>query len=236
MALAASYQPKPICMNTRLLTLQQTKQVFAIIFFWLPISFFSLLLIRNTIPYFSFSREFDFIQERAVLFLKPIYRYSFYIHVFAGMFCIGAALLQFSSWILKKRKAIHIWSGRVYVMVVLLLGAPTGLYMSFFAKGSFTERGLFMFMAASWFFFTMKGFTTILKKQVLAHKIWMMRSYAMALTAVTFRVYYIILYLWDVPLTLNYEVSLWISVVGNLMVAEYLIYRKSKSYLTTFTT
>jgi hypothetical protein len=120
--------------------------------------------------------------------------------------------------------------------VVLLLGAPTGLYMSFFAKGGMAERGLFMFMALSWFFFTMKGFTSILKKQVLAHKVWMMRSYAMALTAVTFRVYYIILYLLDVPLTLNYEVSLWMSVVGNLMVAEFLIYRANRSYLATFTT
>jgi hypothetical protein len=223
-------------MNTRLLTLRRTKQVFTITFFWLPVVFFSLLLIANTIPYFSFSKEFSFIEERAVLFLRPIYNYSFYLHIFAGMFCIGAALLQFSSYILKKRSAIHIWSGRIYVIVVLLIGAPTGLYMSFFAKGSYAEKGLFMFMALSWFFFTLKGFTSILKKQVLAHKIWMIRSYAMALTAVTFRVYYIILYLFDVPLTLNYEVSLWISVIGNLMVAEYLIYRKSRSYLTTFTT
>jgi hypothetical protein len=121
-------------------------------------------------------------------------------------------------------------------MVVLLIGAPTGLYMSFFAKGGFTERGLFMFMAVSWFFFTLKGFTSILNKQVLAHKIWMMRSYAMAMTAVTFRVYYIILYLWDVPLTMNYEVSLWISVVGNLMLAEFLIFRKTRNYLNSFTT
>lgn len=223
-------------MNTRLLTIQRTKHVFLFIFFWLPISFFSLLLIVNTIPYFNFSHEFSFIQERAVLFLQPVYNVSFYLHIFAGMFCIGAALLQFSSYLLKKRKKIHIWSGRVYVMVVLLIGAPTGLYMSFFAKGGMAERGLFMFMAISWFFFTLKGFTTILNKQVLAHKIWMMRSYTMALTAVTFRIYYIILYLYDVPLTLNYEVSLWMSVVGNLMVAEFLIYRKSRTYLATFTT
>lgn len=223
-------------MNTRLLTIQRTKQVFTVIFFWLPVSFFSLLLIINTIPYFNFSKDFSFIQERAVLFLQPIYQSCFYLHIFAGMFCIGSALLQFSSGILRKRKKIHVWSGRIYVMVVLLIGAPTGLYMSFFAKGSMAERGLFMFMAVSWFFFTLKGFTSILRKQVLAHKIWMIRSYAMALTAVTFRVYYIVLYLYDVPLTLNYEVSLWISVVGNLMLAELLIYRRSRAYLTSFTT
>ena len=221
-------------MNARIITLQKTKAFAIVIFFWLPITFFSLLLIYNTIPYFGFSQQFSFIQERAVLFLKPMYSISFYIHIFAGMFCIGCALLQFSSAVLKKRKAIHIWSGRIYVLVVLLLGAPTGMYMSFFAKGSIAEKGLFMFMAIAWFFFTLKGFTTILQKNVLAHKNWMIRSYAMALTAVTFRIYYLVLYLYNVELTLNYQVSLWISVIGNLLVAEYIVYQKAKRYLQTF--
>jgi hypothetical protein len=226
---------KPTVMNSRLITLQKTKMLFVAVFFWLPITFFSLLIIYNTIPYFTFSKAFDFIQERAVFFLQPIYTYSFYIHLFAGMFCIGTALLQFSSYLLKKRKAIHVYSGRIYVAVVLLLGAPTGMYMSFFAKGGGAEKGLFMFMAISWFYFTLKGFTTILQKQVLAHKIWMIRSYTMALTAVTFRIYYLTLYMFDVELTLNYEVSLWMSVVGNLAVAEWIIYNKHKHYLKTFT-
>lgn len=222
-------------MNSRLITVQRTKAFALFIFFWLPIIFFSLLLIYNTIPYFSFSKQFSFIEERAVLFLRPLYSTSFYIHIFAGMFCIGSALLQFSTAIIKKRKPIHVWSGRIYVFVVLLLGAPTGMYMSFFAKGTGAEKGLFMFMAISWFFFTLKGFTTILQKNVLAHKNWMIRSYAMALTAVTFRVYYLILYLMDVELTRNYEVSLWISVVGNLLVAELVIFSKARHYLKSFT-
>lgn len=223
-------------MNSRFISLQKTRQTFSFLFFWLPIIFFSLLLIRNTIPYFSFSKDFSFIEERAVLFLKPVYSFSFYIHIFAGMFCIGTALLQFSSYILKKRKAIHVWSGRIYVIVVLLLGAPTGMYMSFFAKGGIAEKTLFMFMAVTWFFFTLLGLTSILQKQVIAHKNWMIRSYAMAMTAVTFRIYYIILYLFDVELTQNYEVSLWISVIGNMLFAEYIIWRKSKKYLSKFTT
>jgi hypothetical protein len=221
-------------MNSRLITIQRTKAFALFIFFWLPIIFFSLLLIYNTIPYFSFSKQFSFIEERAVLFLRPLYSISFYIHIFAGMFCIGSALLQFSTAIIKKRKVIHVWSGRIYVFVVLLLGAPTGMYMSFFAKGGGAEKALFMFMAISWFFFTFKGFITILQKNVLAHKNWMIRSYAMALTAVTFRVYYLILYLLNVELTRNYEVSLWISVVGNLLVAELVILSKAKHYLKSF--
>lgn len=222
-------------MNSRIATYAKAKRFALFVFFWMPIGFFSLLLIYNSIPYFNFKTHFSFIQERAVLFLQPAYKASFYIHIFAGIFCIGTALLQFSSYILKKRKAIHVWSGRIYVTVVLLLGAPTGMYMSFFAKGTGAEKGLFMFMAIAWFWFTLKGLTAILQKNVLAHKVWMIRSYTMALTAVTFRVYYLTLYLMDVELTKNYEMSLWISVVGNLLAAELLIFFQTKQYLKTFT-
>lgn len=206
-----------------------------LLFFWLPIFLFSLLIIRNTIPYFSFSNHFTFIRERAVLFLQPFYKVSFYLHIFAGMFCIGTALLQFSSFILKQRKAIHISSGRIYVFVVLVIGAPTGLYMSFFAKGSMAERLLFMFMALSWFFFTAKGLSSVLQRQIAAHKFWMIRSYAMALTAVTFRVYYIILYVLGFHLTMNYEISLWLSVLGNMLFAEIIVQQNAKHYKSTFT-
>jgi hypothetical protein len=222
--------------NTRLLTFQRSVKVFFQMLFWVPVAGFSLLLIYNTLPYFSFSKEFSFIEERNFLFQNNLYNTCFYIHIAAGALCIGAALIQFSRYILKKSKAIHRISGKIYVFVVLFLGAPTGLYMSFFAKGSFWERSLFMFMAAFWFITTLYGFTTILKKNVLAHKIWMMRSYAMAMTAVTFRVYHIIFYLLDWDHLANYELSLWISVIGNMLFAEWLIYRKSRNYLKSFST
>lgn len=220
--------------NSRMATLQQSVRMFSLMLFWVPVAAFSLLLIYNTLPYFSFSKEFLFIRERSLLFQSGVYNASFYTHIGAGAFCIAASLLQFSSYILKKRKQIHIWSGRVYVFVVLFLGAPTGLYMSFFAKGSFYERALFMFIALFWAFTTYKGLTTILSKNVLAHKHWMIRSYAMALTAVTFRIYHLAFYMLGWDHLENYEISLWISVIGNMLAAEYFIFRRSKRYLRTF--
>lgn len=220
--------------NTRVTTLRKSVTVFFRMLFWIPVTAFSLLLVYNTLPYFSFSGDFSFIRERDFLFKNGFYHACFYIHIFAGAVCIINALIQFSRYILKKSKAIHRWSGRFYVFVVLFLGAPTGLYMAFFAKGSFWERVLFMFMAIFWFITTYYGLTTILKKNVLAHKIWMVRSYAMAMTAVTFRIYHIVFYLLDWGHLENYELSLWISVVGNMLFAEYIIYRQSRKYLRSF--
>lgn len=224
----------PGMQNSRLLTLQKAMKVFTIMLFWIPVFVFSMLLVINTVPYFSFDRNFSFIQERSFLFRNSFYNTSFYIHIFAGAICILTALIQFSKFILKKARAIHRWSGRLYVFVVLFLGAPTGLYMSFFAKGSFAERSLFLFMAITWFITTAFGLTTVLRKNIVAHKIWMIRSYAMAMTAVTFRIYHLLFYQLGWGHLENYELSLWISVLGNMLIAEYIIYRKSRSYLKSF--
>lgn len=221
--------------NLRILTLQKTSKVLLQMLFWVPAIGFSLLLIYNTLPYFSFSKDFDFIEERSFLFQSNFYNTCFYIHIAAGALCIGTSLIQFSRYILKKSKPIHRFSGKIYVFVVLFLGAPTGLYLAFFAKGSFWERALFMFMAGWWFITTLYGLTTIHKKNVVAHKVWMMRSYAMAMTAVTFRVYHIVFFMLGWGHLENYELSLWISVVGNMLFAEWIIYRQSKKYLNSFT-
>jgi hypothetical protein len=222
--------------NTRTYTLQKSVRVLFQMLFWVPVAGFSLLLIYNTLPYFSFNQGFTFIQERGFLFNNNIYYTCFYIHIAAGALCIGTALIQFSRYILKKSKAIHRISGKIYVAVVLFLGAPTGLYMAFFAKGSFWEKALFLFMAIWWFITTLYGLSTIHKKNVLAHKIWMMRSYAMAMTAVTFRVYHLLFYMLGWNHLENYEISLWISVIGNMLFAEWVIYRQSKNYLNSFKT
>ncbi|MGQ0740170.1 MAG: DUF2306 domain-containing protein [Bacteroidota bacterium] len=221
--------------NTRITTLQKSSKVFFRMLFWVPVAVFSLLLIYNTLPYFTFEKNFSFIEERELLFKSNFYNTCFYIHIAAGALCIGTALIQFSRYILKKTKAIHRISGKIYVFVVLFLGAPTGLYMSFFAKGSFWERALFMFMAGWWFITTLYGFSTILKRNIIAHKVWMMRSYSMAMTAVTFRVYHIVFYMLGWGHLENYELSLWISVIGNMLFAEWIIWRQSKNYLKSFT-
>lgn len=205
------------------------------VIFWVPTIFLSLLLVWNTIPYFTFDTNMDFLNERSALVEKMVWRVCFYCHIFAGAICITASLIQFSSWILKKRKKIHILSGKIYVFVVLLIGAPTGLYMTYFAKGGYPERAAFLAMAVFWFFTTYKGFVTAARdKNFVAHKHWMIRSYAMALTAVTFRIYHILFDEIGMSTFENYSISLWVSIIGNWLIAEFVIYLQSKNYLKTY--
>lgn len=204
--------------------------------FWVPTIFFSLLLVYNTLPYFTFNPHMSFLEERSVLYAKMIWRVSFYVHIAAGALCILTAITQFSSWILKKRRKIHVMAGKIYVFVVLLIGAPSGFYMTFFAKGGYWERACFMLMAIFWFVSTYKGFTAAARERnFLKHKFWMIRSYAMALTAVTFRIYHILFFVMGWSAFDNYSISLWISVLGNALVAEMIIFFSSKKYVETLT-
>src|SRR5204863_3637793 len=74
-----------------------------------------------------------------------------------------------------------------------------------FCKRKFLGKSIIHVHGSFWFITTLNGLTTIHKKNVLGHKIWMMRSYAMAMTAVTFRVYHIVFYLMGWGHLENYE-------------------------------
>ena len=65
--------------------------------------------------------------------------------------------------------------------------------MSFFAKGSFWKG--FIHVHGQLVVYYNFIWPLIHKRNVIAHKIWMMRSYSMVMTAVTFRVYHIMFYL-----------------------------------------
>lgn len=222
-------------MTTQPSLLRMTLKQSLLVIFWVPTIFLSLLLVWNTIPYFTFNTRMPFLAERAVLMEKTVWKVCFYVHIAAGALCISSALIQFSSWILRRRKKIHVISGKIYVFVVLLIGAPSGLYMTYFAKGGYAERAAFLAMAVFWFFTTYKGFVTAARdKNFIAHKYWMMRSYAMALTAVTFRIYHILFDEAGMSTFENYSLSLWISIIGNWLVAEFIIYLQSKNYLKTY--
>jgi len=220
--------------NTRIITLQKSVKVFAQMLFWLPVTVFSLLIIYNTLPYFSFSKDFDFIEERSILFKGSFYNACFYIHIAAGALCIGTALIQFSRYVLKRSKAIHRVSGKIYVSSE---PASFAIYnFGFFEMTTRSIMGLFMFMAGWWFVTTLYGLSTIHKRNIIAHKVCMIRSYAMAMTAVTFRVYHMLFYLLGWDHLENYELSLWISVIGNMFFAEWVIWRQSKQYIKSFAT
>lgn len=193
---------------------------------WTPLVYLILLLIWNILPYFSFSSDLPFLQEKAVAMRDPIWRVSFYLHLASGIVVLLAPLLQFSGFVLDRAPAIHRRLGRVYVWTVLWLVVPTGLYLSFYAKGGWWGVTGFALTGVLMFYATWLGNRAIKTGNRFAHVSWMVRSFMLAMTAITFRILHILLYL--AGFQEIYVQALWFSLLINLLLGEWVVFRCRK--------
>jgi hypothetical protein len=98
-------------------------------------------------------------------------------------------VFQLSKWLRSRYLKWHRNAGKVYVFVVLLLTAPSGFVMSLYANGGWLPGLGFALLALLWWLFTFKGYRHALTKNWDAHRAFMLRSYALAFSAVTLRLY-----------------------------------------------
>lgn len=194
--------------------------------------FLSLLLIRNTVPYFNGKTDFIFLQSKQDLLNNWIWRASFYMHIAGSIICLATGIFQFSNKILKKNKSIHKFLGKTYVLSVLLLAWPGGQFMSVFANGGLWGKIPFFILSILWAYSTYRGYISIRKKNVVTHSAWMIRSYSYAATAVTFRTYFILLkYFLSIDPLISSIAGQWMSLVGNIIAAELIINYYTPAYL-----
>ncbi|MEM9236074.1 MAG: DUF2306 domain-containing protein, partial [Verrucomicrobiota bacterium] len=144
--------------------------------------------------------------------------------------------LQFSRRLLRSIPSLHRWLGRIYVYSVLGLVGPTGLYLALFAKGGFWGRAGFLLLGILTMHFTLQGFVALRRggRDMTRHFEFMIRSFAMLASAITFRIGHLGFHLLGVDDRTNYLVSLWLSILGNAAVAEAVVLRlRSRFTLST---
>jgi hypothetical protein len=179
-----------------------------------------LLLIANTVPYFSFRRDVAFLEEKGPLASDPIWRRCFYGHLLGSVVCL--ALVPYLFWDRLRRRfpALHRGLGRCYGVAVLGWAAPTGLYLSFHAKGGLAGKSAFLLLGVLWWATTARGVQTAVARRFDEHRRWMVRSAAIAGSAVFFRIFHVAFFglgLADEP---NYVLSLWLSAAASLIAGE----------------
>lgn len=188
-------------------------------------------MLRLTVPYFSFATNIDFLLTKQSILHKDIWRWSFYIHISTCLVVIISGLLQFSKFILTQTPSMHRALGKIYVLCVLTLSAPSGLIMGIYANGGFWSKTSFVLISIGWWFFTFKAFRLIRKQQIEKHIQFMIRSYALTLTALTLRLYVLVFpHFFILPAKDMYTLVAWLSWIPNLIVAEIFIHYKVFSW------
>lgn len=202
------------------------------------LAFFSFLMLRIIFLYIPVQNDVAFLQLKQSYIHITEWRIAFFVHVFSSLFALLAGFTQFSKWILKNKPAWHRAMGYSYVINVLMITGPAGLLMSFYANGGISSRIAFVLLSVLWIGFTAIALYKAVKKDFKAHRIFMIRSFALTLSAVTLRVWKVLLANYtDIPPMDRYRIIAWLGWTLNLLVAEWIIYyyiRKKKRGITVY--
>ncbi|SFX36782.1 Predicted membrane protein [Cytophaga hutchinsonii ATCC 33406] len=117
--------------------------------------------------------------------------------------------------------------GKAYVLLILCVSAPSGFVMSLYANGGLWTKISFSLISVLWFMFTLQAYRKIKNRNIQAHTDFMIRSYALTLSAITLRTYVVILpHFFILHSREMYTLISWLSWVPNLLLAELLIRKR----------
>lgn len=200
---------------------------------WGIILSLSLLLAHNAILYFTHGGEYGILPEKIFARTQWIWRISFYVHLPAGIICLLTPFYLFArrAFGLKRH---HSSVGKLYTWITLAVVCPTGVVLALYAKGGLVTQVGFLVQGLLLAIYTWRGYSSILRKDIVDHFHFVVRSYAMAAVVITFRVLHIVFFILDVPYQDNYAISQWLGLLLNLFAAElFIALRNRKTFSHT---
>jgi hypothetical protein len=196
------------------------------------LTFFMMLMVGTTLQYIPIQLDAAFLLVKQQYIHIIPWRIAFFVHVFTSMFALLAGFTQFSTYILRNYKKLHRIIGKIYVIDILFVTGPASFIMALLANGGLPSRIAFTSLSVLWMFTTLKAWRTAMARQFVAHKEWMMRSYALTLSAITLRGWkWLIIALFHLRPLDTYMIVAWLGFVPNLFFAEWLIRTKKTKKL-----
>ena len=157
----------------------------------------------------------------------PLMRASFESHpplVYGHVAVSAVALLlgpaQFSAKLRSSQPSLHRWSGRLYLIVVLVAGV-SGLYLSQFAFGGRSVKLAFAALAVAWLYTGYRAYAAIRGGKVFEHRRWVVRNFSLTFAGITLRLYIFAGLAMNVPFEVVYSSVAWLWLL-NLVFAELL--------------
>jgi uncharacterized membrane protein len=195
-------------------------------FYLMALLYFSYLMLLITLQYVPFKQDAAFLRTKFDVVHLQHYRIAFIAHVYTSFWVLLAGAFQFSKYLRKHYSAIHRNIGKLYILIILTLAGPGGLIMGYYANGGPIAQVSFCMLSILWWYFTFKAYQTARLKQWHLHRAFMYRSYALTLSAISLRVFKLVIVALFHPNPMDvYVLVAWLGWVVNLGIAEFLIYR-----------
>lgn len=197
------------------------------------LAFFSFLMLRIIYAYIPMQTDVAFLQLKQQYIHITEWRIAFFVHVFSSLLVLFAGFTQFSKKLLKQKPKLHRALGYIYVTDILLVTGPAGLLMSFYANGGISSRIGFVLLSFLWMVFTAVALYKAITKKFAAHRVFMIRSFALTLSAISLRIWKVVLAAFTtIPPMDRYRIIAWLGWTLNLLIAEWIIYQYFKKKKT----
>jgi uncharacterized membrane protein len=184
----------------------------------------TFLMLRMVLDYAALRDNVDFLRFKQAYVGYWWWKSAFYIHVFSAIGALLAGFTQFSDHLLRHHRAWHRLLGRIYAYDILVINFPTGMVLAVCANGLLPGRIAFVLLDCLWFSFTLIAVAAVRNGQIARHREFMIRSYALTLSAITLRTWKAILsHSFQIDPVHLYMIEAWMGFVPNLLVVEWWI-------------
>ena len=150
------------------------------------------------------------------------------IPLFAAFHVVGSGLalliggFQFLPRFRARHLKVHRWLGRIYLLAVLI-GGIGSLALARQAHGGLVSELGFGMLGTLWLISGWQAYAAIRRRDILNHRRWMIRCYALTFAAVTLRIHLGVTGAMGIENDTAYPAIAWFCWVPNLIIAEWLI-------------
>lgn len=127
--------------------------------------------------------------------------------------------------VIRRRRVVHRWLGRLYVLGCSL-GSVAGLMLALGSTAGPIATAGFGSLAIVWFVTTTIAWRKAVAGRYGEHRAWMIRSFALTFAAVTLRLYLPLMFPLHVPFLEGYRAISFLCWVPNIAVAEIWLRRR----------
>lgn len=192
----------------------------------------AVIIAAYAFSYLSLSQTGFLESKDAALTTNLLWQLPFYAHIAFGGTALIIGGFQFIEPLRERYVEWHRLAGKVYVVSVFI-ASVTAFGVAFFAEAGVVAQAGFAILAILWLYTNVKAYTAIRRGDIIKHRTWMLRNYALTFAAVTLRFW---LPFELAVLGMNfpdaYRIVAWLCWVPNLIFAEFLVHRlRSRSPL-----
>jgi uncharacterized membrane protein len=147
-------------------------------------------IVRLYVDYVPPNFAADFLVNREPLFASMVspYRWAFYAHIVVSPPILLAALVLLSDRFRQRFRRVHRLLGRGQVLAILGVLVPSSLVMALHAYGGWPAGLSFVVLTVLTALCTAMGWRTAVRTQFDRHRQWMLRTFALLVSAVVLRV------------------------------------------------